>query len=261
MKNSLKTALAGIIGALLLPTAAHAVMVDLTNGAGDKGIINGAGFMWTNFNSTATGTGSIDPFLRVQNSPVESGWNTSGTTFNDEKAGVWTKDIKLSAIPIVNNPFTGLSGDYYEILLDIGEGGGPNALLTLNGLQLFTSSVIIPQTTAGASDLTGSATPRYNLGSGNTVEMDGSLNAGNGKGDVLMYFPTSAFVGAGAADYFYLYAQLGNPKSSDNSFEEFAVRKGTTNNVPDGGATIALFGLSLLGMGGIRNLAGGRKQA
>src|SRR2546423_38825 len=43
-----------------------------------------------------TGTGVIKPFLRVQNTPTEQGYNTSGGTPFDDKSGPWTHNIQVS---------------------------------------------------------------------------------------------------------------------------------------------------------------------
>lgn len=83
-------------------------------------------------------------------------------------------------------------------------------------------------------------------------------NSGNGQADVLIFVPTSLF--AGVTDtYLYLYTEMGRvhtggPVNGDaeGSFEEFAALTGPNTRVPDGGATIALLGLSLLGMTAVR---------
>src|SRR5437868_2716071 len=46
----------------------------------------------------ASGTGTFTPFVRVQGSPSEQGYNTDGTTQFDTKVGNWTHSIKVSQI-------------------------------------------------------------------------------------------------------------------------------------------------------------------
>ncbi len=77
-------------GSLLLATGAHSTVVDLING--DSGTItNSYGTAIFEFTQPQpTGTGYIQPFLRVQNDPSEQGYNTSGGTPFDDKAGPWT---------------------------------------------------------------------------------------------------------------------------------------------------------------------------
>ena len=57
-----------LIGAIIIcTTVGHATVVDLT-GSNDSGTINGAQFVFTT--PQPTGTGVIQPFLRLENSPV-----------------------------------------------------------------------------------------------------------------------------------------------------------------------------------------------
>ena len=75
-----------IVATIICTTVGHATVVDLT-GSNDSGTINGAQFVFTT--PQPTGTGVIQPFLRLENSPVEQGYNTSGGTPFDDKAGPW----------------------------------------------------------------------------------------------------------------------------------------------------------------------------
>src|SRR6266704_4471238 len=70
-------------GSLLFATSAHATVVDLTTGPGANGTIGDALFFATD--QQAGGTGFIDPFLRVQASPTEQGYNTDGGFPFDDK--------------------------------------------------------------------------------------------------------------------------------------------------------------------------------
>src|SRR5688572_9042854 len=82
-------------GALLAICApAPAVVVDLING--DSGTANGTLYYWVPQQST--GTGVIEPFLRVQGNETEQGYNTSIATAQDPwdtKQGLWTHDLRL----------------------------------------------------------------------------------------------------------------------------------------------------------------------
>ena len=79
-----------IVAIIICSTVGCATVVDLT-GSNDSGTINGAQFVFTT--PQPTGTGVIQPFLRLENSPVEQGYNTSGGTPFDDKAGPWTHDL------------------------------------------------------------------------------------------------------------------------------------------------------------------------
>src|SRR5687768_15399626 len=71
-----------------------------------------------------TGTGYIDPFLRLQNNGQEQGYNTSARPFQyDQKEPInYTHDLLLSAVPI--KTIDGV--EYREFFLDINESKASN---------------------------------------------------------------------------------------------------------------------------------------
>jgi hypothetical protein len=69
-----KQALLTLVGTAAFAAAAPATALDLVN-AGDSGFVNGAFFQQVPDQST--GTGVIEPFLRVQANGTEQGFNTS----------------------------------------------------------------------------------------------------------------------------------------------------------------------------------------
>ena len=75
-----------IVAVVIRTAVGYVTVVDLT-GSNGSGTINGAQFVFTT--PQPTGTGVIEPFLRLENSPVEQGYNTSGGTPFDDKAGPW----------------------------------------------------------------------------------------------------------------------------------------------------------------------------
>ena len=85
--------LAFTVALVICATAGRATIVDLT-GSNDSGTINGAQFVFTT--QQPTGTGVIQPFLRVENTPIEQGYNTSGGTPFDDKAGPWTHNLTVA---------------------------------------------------------------------------------------------------------------------------------------------------------------------
>jgi hypothetical protein len=50
----------------------------------------------------SSGTGLFDPFVRLQGSPTEKGYNTNGPVAFDTKSGIWTHAILATAIPVVD---------------------------------------------------------------------------------------------------------------------------------------------------------------
>jgi len=250
---------AALVAAALLPSGASAdvVPIDLVNNT--SGSAPNSLFFQTQ--QQPTGTGVIDPFVRIQQTGHESGYNTSGSNYQfDEKAGIWTHALPLNSLTSVT-----VNGKaYYEFLLDINESAtDTHRLLSLNEVQIylgkdgnydqnnnkFTSDVGFgPNGTKSALV--------YDLDSGGvdrTVELDYKLNHGSGSGDMYMYIEKSLFDDAAAKSgygFVYLYSAFGSPNGSNAGFEEWATQprikdttKPPTNGVP------APPGLVLAGMG------------
>src|SRR4029077_10143383 len=124
-----------LLAAAFLSAAAQAAFVDLT-GNNNSGTINNGIFTFAD--QQPTGTGVIDPFLRVQNSPTEQGYNTSGGTPFDDKAGPWTHNIQISDL---RNSIQNINGSqYFTLLLDVNEPNGAQSLISLDSLSFYTSS-------------------------------------------------------------------------------------------------------------------------
>lgn len=203
-----------IVAIIICTTVGRATVVDLT-GSNDSGTINGAQFVFTT--PQPTGTGVIQPFLRLENSPVEQGYNTSGGTPFDDKAGPWTHDLTFGDLQ--NTQVTLGGASYFKLLLDVNEPGGSKSLISLDQLQFYTSKVG-SQTTSNVGSL---GTLRYTFSSGDGVILDASRNHGSGSGDMYAYIPTSDFAGTKTSDFVYLYAHFGNTDNSQAGFEEWAL--------------------------------------
>ena len=263
--------LVGSIAALVITAAASANAASILNlttetfdgvNAADSGFVNGAFFDVTF--QQPTGTGVIDPFLRLQGRGRDGdaeGMNTSARNVLDNKAGRWTHDLRLSDL-VDNN-------GYYQFLLDINEANQSRSLLSLDKLTISTAD-------AGGlkySDVRqpSIATMHYDLdGGGNaSILLDAARNHGSGSGDLMIYIPTSLFAGADPDSYVYLYAVFGwdvcgnqtSALQATGGFEEFAAVRtigaapGIDTNisvtpVPEPGS--ALTGLLLLGVAGMR---------
>src|SRR6266550_7882600 len=98
---------------------------------------NGALFYSTDLQPT--GTGVLQPFVRIQAKTTEEGYNTDGTIEFDTKdqPGNWTHSITLSQVPIVN-----IGGvNYREFVLDINETkSAAGRFLSMNEFQVFVSA-------------------------------------------------------------------------------------------------------------------------
>lgn len=255
----MKTKIITSIGILLTAglQISQAVSVDLTT-SGASGSANGAFFQ--QIDNGSTGTGVIDPFVRLQQNGFETGYNTSlSDPMPDVKTGIHTHDILLSSIPVVT---IGLV-NYYQFLLDLNESKGGNAeLLSLYQLQIFVKSGALTEAN-DYLDLTSGATKVWDLDIGldgdSIVELNAELNPGSGYGDMFAYIPVSA-VGTDLTKNLYLYSAFGVPQTSEATFEEWAVLEKTTTppRVPDGGTTLFSLGLALLGLGSMRKLIGAK---
>lgn len=206
--------------------------VQLTQTAGDGSAL--AKYIGSNAQDQASGTGLFDPFVRLQGSPTEKGYNTcSGTSCGgdvtefDTKTGTWTHPIKASAIPIVpcevDSSHAGTE-QCWELFNDINEGNS-ETYISLTKVEIyFTQNA-------------GGVITDYPFGSEATLqyEFNGQLkihdvNQGSGRGDLLLLVPVQAFTGA---DWFVLYSEWGSSDASpdgktyasEGGFEEWKVRK------------------------------------
>jgi hypothetical protein len=237
MKNIRVTSLSALLiaaGALLFATGARATVVDLING--DSGTITNAYgtaiFQFTQ--PQPTGTGIIQPFLRVQNDPSEQGYNTSGGTPFDDKAGPWTHNLTFA--DLMTTAVTVNGQNYFKLLLDINEPGGSKSLLSLDQLQFYTSPVG-SQTTTNVSSL---GTLRYSFSPGDQVLMDAARNHGSGSGDMYAFIPVSAFAGTASTDFVYMYCAFGGTDPSQGGFEEWAL---VVNPIPEASTFFPIIGL------------------
>lgn len=261
MKKELKVLLLSLIVVGLAGATALATTIDLTTGgsSGTAAAAIGGTFQVFQMDQEPTGTGVLDPFLRIQQTGQERGYNTSLGGPLDDKTGIWTHALELSTVGVVT-----LSGiPYREFILDINQTAA-SSLLSLNQVQMFLGDDTLNYSLAEASG-TNNALISFagynevfrmnNVSGSNVITLDYSLNSGSGSGDMFLYVPNSAFGGVTAGNLIF-FSQFGTPPGSyfsNDGFEEWAVKGGVS--VPEPG-TMLLLTSGLIGLIGY-----GRKKS
>lgn len=212
--------LAALLTFVVSVAPARADIIDLTK-AGSFGVANGGIYVQTD--PQPTGTGNLDPFVRIQMTGTERGYNTDArpVEFDTKDQNQWTHSLNLSSL----TPETINGTSYYKFLLDINEiGNDAGSLLSLNDVKVYLGD---SASLTGYNDGFGvHSVGVYDLDSAstdNTVELNYKLNHGSGSGDMFLYIPTANFQGFGSQfQWVYLYSAFGNPNQSDAGFEEWA---------------------------------------
>jgi hypothetical protein len=237
---------------------ASADTCDLTSTGSSCGPSQFGGALFQQYTPTATTTYTVDPFLRLFNSGIEQGYNTSATTFdlNQQDTLNATDSILLEDVPIVM--IDGVA--YREFYLDINE---PNSaskrLLSLDELRIYLSDTGGLTGYDATSQKLGGLTAIYDLDSGltagqdNWIQLNYSLNSGGSSGDMVAYIPNSLFTGS-SEQYVYLYSKFGvkggslaADGSAETGFEEWWLKRPAAQaslSVPEPGMLL-LFGTGL----------------
>lgn len=232
-----KIQITALCAALLFSVgAAQATVLDL--GSNGSGFLSGAFF---NTDSThPAGTGVIDPFLTVQNSPWEQGYNSNTQNFDTKRVPQWNHEIKLSDLQT-----TTLNGiAYYGFVVDVNEpNGGGKSTISLDGLKLFVSPTLQHSTSVDANGFFNGSLGAlvFDLGAGNLVRYD-DQHSGSGTADIGIYIPVSLFAGHSPNEYVYMYQRWGNTDASEGGFEETFIKQGVVA-VPELGTFFPIIGL------------------
>lgn len=178
-----------------------ATVLDLTS-ANASGVIGSAFFLQVP--DQTTGTGVIDPFLRIQAGGIEQGVNSDGPYTMDEKNGPFTRKILVSEFGT-----TDLNGTpSIRFLLDINQQAS-SPFLSLDMFRIYVSPTATYNTLAL---LDANATKLYDMdtvgGPDNWIKLNYGLNPGSGGGDMYAYLPSSLFA-AHTSKYLYLYSKFG----------------------------------------------------
>ena len=200
-------------------------VVDLRS-AGATGTANGA--LFEQISPRSTGTGVIDPFVRINpggSDQCEQGYNTAHRKleFDENSSPTWTHDLLLSNVPVVNKG--GIN--YYQFLLDINQTntGGTDHFLSLNKVEIYSSA---QQSAVGYPTQLGSLEWSLDGAGPAQVWLDYALNSGSGSGDMFMYVPASALSGP----FIYFFSVFGEDFHANDGYEEWAILKGATPPPP-----------------------------
>ena len=225
-------------GTLVSAGIAQAAVVNLSGDADESVTVNGAIFQ-TN-DQHPTGTGVYDPFLTIQDTGWEQGYNSSTGNFDTKREPQWTHEIRFSDLAAHATTINGTV--YFGFSVDINEPNGAKSLISLDALRVYTSSTLQTSTsTDGNGFFNGSlGTLRYDLG-GNQVIYD-DKDSGSGEGDINIYIPASFFAGTQMTDYVYMYQRWGNSDTSEGGFEETALIRGLTP-IPEMSTFFPIIGL------------------
>jgi uncharacterized repeat protein (TIGR01451 family) len=243
--------LALVVGLLALTAGAATVVLALISDSGthditrpDSGTSETADlgnatveYIGSSASNQASGTGLFDPFLRLQGSPTEKGFNTCSqsscggdVTQFETKTGSWTKAILASAIPVVDCGGDLAGTSCWELFVDINDGNNAKRI-SLNEVEVWlTTNARLTGYVDPTGFPAGTATQVYDF-SGAILIND--VNQGSGRGDLRYLIPVQPFA---AGDFFVLYSKWGTTSgtagefgtggyASEGGFEEWKVRK------------------------------------
>ncbi len=227
---------------------------------GAEGWVNGGHFL--QIDPKGTGTGVLDPFVRLDNAsqPIVQGYNTDGrldapgtpAPFDAKSDAQYTHAVLAASVPTVTIDDT----LYWHFYLDINQTGGAPRL-TLNELQIYRGGLqdVVTQTLGADGTLTALGAPVWDLDVGpfgnSQINLDASIAApGQGSADMFADIPVT-----GTGQWLLLYSQFGNGNTpetnypNNDGYEEWGVA-GTASVVPVPGA--AVLGILGLGAAGVR---------
>ena len=183
--------------------------------------VNGA-IVTTAVGTSATGTGTFNPMLRIQgNTDTLEGISTDGTLSGDAQK-TWTMArsfSELATVGVSGNPST-----YYSFYLDLNEPNSGDRYLSIDSFSVYARTG--PSTSPSGASLTaflGDATAPRLVWSLDTLDTDqktvvqdrallvNEASSGSGTANLLVLIPDSYFTAAGVAsgDYFYVHAKVG----------------------------------------------------
>ena len=214
-------AMLAVVGGLTLVVAASAATtyLDLTT-TGATGTVNGA---IISQGVGPAGTGQFDPFLTMQTSPTETGYNSDAASADsdatDYPAGR-THPLPAAAVP----PVTVGGVKYREFALDSNDPGS-DSYMSVDQIKIFLDDQsnlkgYTDATETFAND-TGTAPSKiYDLGENVVLMRSQGLSSGSGVQDITVFIPDSSFP-----------ASCAYGSTSCNKFVVFYTKMGATGSL------------------------------
>jgi hypothetical protein len=178
--------------------------IDLIDGLASTPVTSSTGAVgiWNQAGNFKVGTGVLNPFLSVQNTPSEQGFNTDGAFTLDQTRSNFTNALPLNHVPVIN--LKGGGGAYREFIFDANEANSvPDAQFSIDRFNLWLCNDPNAATFTTRADFEGGDGGKcakvYDLNAKTLLATDANSLGSGGDFDYQILIPDAAFVTAAAA--------------------------------------------------------------
>lgn len=227
-----------VLALALAPAEASATSIRIADVGDTATTPDGVTFIGLNPGAPSTGTGVLDPFVRLQGSAgsggLQAGYNTGASQIElDAKRGPRALALELLlSLPCNDAQGRAIASGCYGFVLDANErASGTEIEIDLTAVQIFVSEVSdlfgYEMPFDPATNRLGGLLPIYSLDNAAnqdvTVTLSASINAthgkgGSGKGDLSLLVPVD-LIGSQRGGFLYFYTEYGR---ASGGFEEWA---------------------------------------